>query len=108
MKLYISADIEGIAGVMHWDETSRSKPDSGPFREQMTTEVVAACTGALQAGVDEILVKDAHGDGRTLAGDRLPPQASLLRGWTGSPMFMVEALDAYVRRRKEEIARQAA
>ena len=94
MKLYISADIEGVAGVTHWDETNEAKPDYAPFREQMTREVAAACEGAIAAGVEEILVNDAHGDGRNLLADRLPPQASLLRGWTGHPMFMVEELDA--------------
>ena len=42
MKIYISADIEGITGVTHWDETELTKPQYELFREQMTDEVVAA------------------------------------------------------------------
>ncbi|MDD3828370.1 MAG: M55 family metallopeptidase, partial [Anaerolineae bacterium] len=36
MKVYISADIEGVTGTTHWDETQLSKGDYAPFREQMT------------------------------------------------------------------------
>ena len=50
MKVYLSADIEGITGVTHWDEADRQSPDHKEFKEQMTAEVAAACEGALQAG----------------------------------------------------------
>jgi len=33
MKLYISADIEGIAGISHWDEASKNKPEYHEFRD---------------------------------------------------------------------------
>jgi len=36
MKVYLSADIEGVTGVTHWDEADRLKPDYSEFREQMT------------------------------------------------------------------------
>ena len=66
MKIYISADIEGITGIAHWDETDETKPDYAEFRERMTADVVAACEGALAAGAKEILVKDAHNNARNL------------------------------------------
>ena len=94
MKIYISADIEGITGVTHWDETELHKEDSKVFREQMTAEVVAACEGALQAGVKEIWIKDAHDTGRNLIASRLPKEARLIRGWTGHPLVMVQELDS--------------
>ena len=47
MKIYISADIEGVTGVTHWDEADRQNSDYKEFKEQMTAEVVAACEGAL-------------------------------------------------------------
>ena len=59
MKVYISADIEGVTGAAHWDETNKTHADCGEFREQMTAEVAAACEGALAAGADEVWVKDA-------------------------------------------------
>ncbi len=94
MKVYISADIEGITGIAHWHETEQSKPDDyKQYQEQMTKEVVAACEGALNAGATEILVKDAHGSGRNILADRLPEEVKLIRGWSGHPLCMVQELD---------------
>ncbi len=64
MKIYLSADIEGITGVPHCDETGLSHAEYAAAREQMTAEVTAACEGAMEAGATEILVKDAHDKGR--------------------------------------------
>lgn len=94
MKIYISADIEGVTGIAHWDETLKSKPEEyRMFQEQMTDETVAACQGALLAGATEIWVKDAHDTGRNLLPARLPEEARLIRGWSGHPFFMVQELD---------------
>jgi D-amino peptidase len=93
MKVYLSADIEGITGVSHWDETSYGKEGYDVAREQMTVEVLAACEGALQAGATDIWVKDAHGSGRNLLAAKLPPEARLIRGWSGHPFLMVQELD---------------
>lgn len=93
MKVYISADIEGITGTTHWDETEKSKADYADFREQMTAEVAAACEGALDAGATEIWVKDAHDSARNIIAGRLPVQARLFRGWSGHPYMMMDGLD---------------
>jgi D-amino peptidase len=93
MKIYISADIEGVTGVTHWDEADRLKPDYKEFREQMTAEVSAACEGALLAGAADIWVKDAHASARNLIAARLPRQTHLIRGWSGHPFSMVQELD---------------
>jgi D-amino peptidase len=93
MKVYISADIEGITGVTHWDETDLQKADSNTPREQMTAEVVAACEGAIQAGATEIWVKDAHDSGRNIIASRLPQEARLIRGWSGHPFMMLQELN---------------
>lgn len=93
MKLYISADIEGITGVTSWDETDLDKPAYTVARQQMTAEVTAACQGAIQAGVTETWVKDAHASGRNLIAADLPPETRLIRGWSGHPFGMVEELD---------------
>ena len=50
MKVYISADIEGTAGIAHWDEAEKGKPGYDLHAEYMTGEVIAACEGALAAG----------------------------------------------------------
>ena len=72
MKVFISADIEGTAGIAHWNEADRTHPDWAEFRALMTGEVVAACEGARAAGATEVVIKDAHDSGRNLLHDRLP------------------------------------
>jgi D-amino peptidase len=93
MKVYISVDIEGSAGIAHWDEAMKPRPDYPEFRERMTGEAVAACEGALAAGATEIWVKDAHSSGRNIMGERLPAAARLIRGWSGHPFAMLQELD---------------
>jgi D-amino peptidase len=93
MKVYISADIEGVTGTTHWDEANKSNPDYREFQEQMTAEVAAACEGALHAGATEIWVKDAHGPARNIIAAKLPREAKLVRGWSGHPFLMVQYLD---------------
>ncbi|PIK87033.1 peptide ABC transporter [Synechococcus sp. 63AY4M2] len=93
MKVYISADIEGIAGISHWDEATIGQPGYEPFREQMTRAVIAACEGSLAAGATQITVKDAHDSGRNLIPERLPEPVQLIRGWSGHPYCMVQELD---------------
>ena len=94
MKVYISVDIEGAAGITHWDEARKSHADYPEFREEMTREAVAACEGAMAAGAREILVKDAHGSGRNILVARLPECARIVRDWSGHPLSMVQELDA--------------
>lgn len=94
MKVFLSADIEGTCGIVSWAETERSTPmDYGPMQRQMTREVAAACEGALAAGAEEILVKDAHDSARNLDPAGLPRRVRLLRGWSGDPLSMMSGLD---------------
>ncbi len=94
MRVYVSADIEGITGVTHWDETEIGKPGYEACRVQLAAEVRAACEGAAKAGATEILVKDAHDTGRNLTPADVLPGAELLRGWSSHPLAMVEELDS--------------
>ncbi|MDD5014915.1 MAG: M55 family metallopeptidase [Atribacterota bacterium] len=93
MKIYISADIEGITGITHWDETEKSKSDYQQFAKQMTYEVRAACEGAIKAGAKEIWIKDAHDTGRNILADELPQMIKLVRGWSEHPYLMVQEMD---------------
>jgi D-amino peptidase len=94
MKIYISADIEGITGVTNWDDAEKKSPDYEEFRKQMTAEVAAACRGALAAGADEIWVRDAHDSARNLIARELPDAVRLMRGWSGHPFMMMDGLDS--------------
>lgn len=92
-KVFISADIEGITGVVHFDEVERNKDDFMMFRNLMTKEVNASIIGALDAGADEIVVRDAHGDARNILPEELHRKASLIRGWADSPLSMMEGIN---------------
>lgn len=94
MKVYISADIEGVAGITAPEEANPDHKDVAYFQDQMTLEVKAACEGAIAAGAKEILVKDAHWTGRNINPRKLPECAKLVRGWTGHPYAMMAELDS--------------
>lgn len=93
LKVFISADMEGIGGVIHWDDVSRQGKDYALFRRLMTQETNAAIEGALEAGATEILVRDSHGSARNILPDVLGPEAVLLRDWSGGPLSMMEGID---------------
>ena len=54
-RVFISVDMEGITGVIHWDETGGSNQDYQYFRKLMTQEANAAIDGALKAGAAEVV-----------------------------------------------------
>jgi len=93
VKVYISADIEGVTDVTTWDETELGKGAFAQAQDQMIAEVVAACEGALEAGATEIWVKDAHDTGRNLIHGRLPREVKLVRAWAPHPLMMMQELD---------------
>jgi D-amino peptidase len=96
MRVYISVDMEGIAGVVHEDQTdpidSRHAGEYNRFRRLMTNEANAAIAGALEAGAKKVLVNDSHWDMRNLLAEELNPQAELM---SGSPKrhSMIEGID---------------
>lgn len=94
MKVFISADIEGIASTVSWDECRPGTAAYDKATKQMTDEVLAACEGAFAAGADEILVKDAHGPGTNIDVYRIPEKVRLLRRWSEHPYVMVEGIDS--------------
>ena len=92
LKVFISVDMEGISGLIHWDETEEGGADYPLFRKIMTAEANAAIAGALDAGATEIVVRDAHGSARNILPDLLRPEARLIREWN-SPLSMMEGID---------------
>lgn len=94
MKLYISADLEGTAGVCCWPETDPENRAYPYFANEMTEEVRSACEGAIAAGAKEILVKDAHDSARNIHPDRLPEPVRIMRGWTRGPESMMGGMDS--------------
>lgn len=93
MKVFISADIEGVNNIVNWNETELGQSEYAYFRKQMTTEVAKACEGAKKAGATEIIIKDAHDCARNLILSDLPEYVKLHRGWEGCPCSMMAGLD---------------
>ena len=94
MKVYISADMEGVTGATNWEEVDHNKSAYIQFQKQMSLEVAAACEGAIAAGAKEVLVKDAHYSGRNILPSYLPKRTKLIRGWSGHPYSMVQELNS--------------
>jgi len=89
VKVYVSVDMEGIAGVVHTDQTRRSGNDFDKARRWMTAEASAAVAGSFDGGATAVLVNDSHGDMRNLLLDELDPRAEVISGAL-KPMSMVE------------------
>ncbi|MCJ7582583.1 MAG: M55 family metallopeptidase [Candidatus Aminicenantes bacterium] len=93
LKVFISVDMEGVSGVINWEDVGRDGKDYDLFRRLMTQDANAAIEGALDAGATEILVRDSHGSARNILPDMLRQEAILLRDWSGGPMSMMEGID---------------
>src|SRR5215469_1280655 len=93
MKIFISADMEGTAGVTDRDQVTAGTADYARFRRLMTEEVNAAILGALEAGAKEIVVNDSHATMRNLLIEELHPQAQLVSG-SPKPYSMMQGIDA--------------
>src|SRR4051812_1176370 len=95
LKVYISADMEGITGVASADQLSPASFEYQRAREWMTAEVAAAIQGAKEAGATEFVVSDSHGNGESLLIDRLPADAAvrIVRSFP-RPLGMMEGIDS--------------
>lgn len=93
MKLYLSCDMEGTAGVCSWMQCDPSNRFEYPiYRRYMTQEVRAAIEGARAGGAGEIVVNDSHWDMRNLLWDELPPDVRVISGGR-KPFSMTQGLD---------------
>jgi D-amino peptidase len=92
-KLYVSADMEGIAGVVTNEQLGPAGFEYARFREFMTDEVRAAIEAAREGGAGEIVVSDSHGNGQNLLIDKLPPDVTVVRSWP-RPLMMMEGIDS--------------
>jgi D-amino peptidase len=81
LKIYISADMEGVVGTVTGDQLGPSGFEYETARRWMTEEVNAAIRGARAGGATEILVSDSHGNGQNLLLDELPDDISVIRSW---------------------------
>ena len=87
MKVFISADMEGISGVATISDIEPGKPEYGPARGRMAGDVNAAVAGALAGGAREVVVFDAHAGGENLDPGALHEGARLIRGQPAPAMI---------------------
>jgi D-amino peptidase len=79
-NVFISIDMEGIAGIAHLQQVMRGTDDFQASRELMTDEANAAVAGAFEGGATSVVVNDSHGDMYNLLAERMDPRAELLIG----------------------------
>ncbi|HST23771.1 MAG TPA: M55 family metallopeptidase, partial [Blastocatellia bacterium] len=92
VKIYISADMEGIVGVVTNEQLGPQGFEYNRAREFMTAEVNAAIEAAFQAGATEIVVSDSHGNGQNLLIEKLPKAVTIVRSWP-RPLMMMQGID---------------
>lgn len=92
MKVHISCDMEGISGVVSSEQTQMGNKEYDRARRLMTEEVNAAIEGALLGGAEEVVVNDAHAEGRNILIEELNPQAQLVSG-RPTPLSMMQGID---------------
>ena len=61
MRVYISIDMEGVAGVATLDQVARGGHGYPRAQQLMTNEANAAIAGAFEGGATEVLINDSHG-----------------------------------------------
>ena len=93
MKIFISSDMEGTAGVVDWDQVLPGGHHYDYYTDLLTQEINAAIEGAMQAGATEFLVNDSHSQMANLRPDALAGSARYLSG-RFKPMYMMQGLDS--------------
>lgn len=92
MKIYISADMEGVGGIVSYEQIDSNFPAYQKARNQMNKEIKAAVSGALAGGADEVIVNDAHDNMQNLLPELLNRRARLISG-AGKPLSMVQGIE---------------
>jgi len=93
MKIFLSSDMEGTAGVVAWEQCVGDGPQADAGRRLLLDEVNAAIDGALAGGATEIVVNDSHYQMRNLPAGAISGQASYISG-SHKPLYMMQGLDS--------------
>lgn len=93
MKVFVSSDMEGTAGVVDWGQCRPGQPEYTYYRTLLQEEVNAAIEGAMAGGADAFLVNDSHSTMANLRPDALAGRARYLSG-RHKPMYMMQGLDS--------------
>jgi D-amino peptidase len=92
MKVFLSTDMEGTAGIVDWAQCIGDGPEAAAGRRLLLAEVNAAIDGAVAGGATEIVVNDAHSTMRNLPAAELGGHASYIAG-SHKPLYMMQGLD---------------
>ena len=92
MRVFLSSDMEGTAGVVDWTQCVGDGPEAAAGRRLLLAEVNAAIEGAVAGGATEIVVNDSHYKMRNLPADALGGGASYISG-SHKPLYMMQGLD---------------
>ncbi len=92
MKVFLSTDMEGTAGVVAWEQCVGDGPEAAAGRRLLLGEVNAAIEGAVAGGATEIVVNDSHSTMRNLPAGELAGEASYISG-SHKPLYMMQGLD---------------
>ena len=101
MRVHVISDMEGVAGIVKWEQTGAGEPLFEEGRRLYTEEINAAVRGARAGGATEIVVMDCHGSGKgttfnNLVPDLLDPGCEYVvqEEWTGYTAFLEAGCDA--------------
>jgi D-amino peptidase len=92
MKVFLSTDMEGTAGVVDWEQCVGDGPQAVAGRRLLLAEVNAAIEGAIEGGATEIVVNDSHATMRNLPPDEIAGRASYISG-SHKPLYMMQGLN---------------
>ncbi len=93
LRVYISADMEGLTGIVTGEQLGPAGFEYQRARQFMTDEVNAAIAGAREAGATYFVISDSHGNGQNLLIDQLPEDVTIIRSWP-RPLMMMEGIDS--------------
>jgi D-amino peptidase len=93
VKVFLSSDMEGTAGVVDWAQCVGDGREAIAGRKLLLAEVNAAIEGAVAGGATEVVVNDSHSTMRNLPADEIAAGASYISG-AHKPMYMMQGLDA--------------
>jgi D-amino peptidase len=91
-KVFLSVDMEGIAGVVQPAQLGPTGFEYTRAREWMTGEARAAVDGASDAGANAFVVADSHGNAQNLLLEQFPDSARIVRGFP-RPLSMMQGID---------------
>ena len=92
MKIFLSSDIEGTAGIVDWQQVLGPGAEYELGRRLLLAEVNAAIDGATDGGATEIVVNDSHWTMQNMPPGELHARASYISG-KHKPLYMMEGLD---------------